>query len=249
MTTEHIETAIIGAGQAGLATAYHLQRRGRPCLILDGNAQCRRQLARPVGLAAPLHPGRAERPARAAVPRSAMVISDQGRGRRLPRRRTPNGSHSRCVRSPASTGWKPVDGKYLLRLGADRIIADNVVVATGTFGRTPSIPDFALDLDPSIRQLHSSEYRRPAQLKPGRCSWSARRTPAPTSRTSVASTHPTVLAGRDPGQVPVRLDHWTCAAGLCRSWCSSASTCSPGARPSAAKRWTRSGSTAYRCCG
>ena len=39
MTIEHIETAIIGAGQAGLATAYHLQRQGRPCLILDGNEQ------------------------------------------------------------------------------------------------------------------------------------------------------------------------------------------------------------------
>jgi len=56
-----------------------------------------------------------------------------------------------------------IDGKYVLRLGADSIIADNVVVATGTFGRTPSIPDFALDLDPSIRQLHSSEYRRPVR--------------------------------------------------------------------------------------
>jgi hypothetical protein len=30
----------------------------------------------------------------------------------------------------------------VLQLGGDRIIADNVVVATG-FGRTPSIPDFA----------------------------------------------------------------------------------------------------------
>ena len=37
MTTEHIETAIIGAGQAGLATAYHLRQRGRSCLILDAN--------------------------------------------------------------------------------------------------------------------------------------------------------------------------------------------------------------------
>jgi cation diffusion facilitator CzcD-associated flavoprotein CzcO len=37
MTIEWIETAIIGAGQAGLATAYHLQRRGRQCVILDGN--------------------------------------------------------------------------------------------------------------------------------------------------------------------------------------------------------------------
>ena len=37
MTIEQIETAIIGAGQAGLATAYHLQRLGRSCLVLDSN--------------------------------------------------------------------------------------------------------------------------------------------------------------------------------------------------------------------
>ena len=32
---EHIETVIIGAGQAGLATGYLLQREGRPFVILD----------------------------------------------------------------------------------------------------------------------------------------------------------------------------------------------------------------------
>src|SRR5690242_16658162 len=35
MRTEHVETVIIGAGQAGLATGYHLQRRGIPFVILD----------------------------------------------------------------------------------------------------------------------------------------------------------------------------------------------------------------------
>src|SRR5215217_4668914 len=39
MTIEYTETAIIGAGQAGLATAYYLQRRGHPCLILDANTR------------------------------------------------------------------------------------------------------------------------------------------------------------------------------------------------------------------
>jgi putative flavoprotein involved in K+ transport len=37
MTTQHIETLIIGAGQAGLSTGYHLQRLGHPFLIVDGN--------------------------------------------------------------------------------------------------------------------------------------------------------------------------------------------------------------------
>jgi hypothetical protein len=39
MSTERIETVIIGGGQAGLSTGYHLARRGRPFVILDGNAR------------------------------------------------------------------------------------------------------------------------------------------------------------------------------------------------------------------
>ena len=34
---ERVETVIIGGGQAGLATGFHLRRRGRPFVILDAN--------------------------------------------------------------------------------------------------------------------------------------------------------------------------------------------------------------------
>ena len=37
MNSQHVETLIIGAGQAGLTTGYHLKRRGRDFLIVDGN--------------------------------------------------------------------------------------------------------------------------------------------------------------------------------------------------------------------
>ena len=37
MTTERIETVIVGGGQAGLATGYHLARRERTFVILDAN--------------------------------------------------------------------------------------------------------------------------------------------------------------------------------------------------------------------
>ena len=39
MDTQHIETLVIGAGKAGLATGYQLRRRGRPVLIVDANAR------------------------------------------------------------------------------------------------------------------------------------------------------------------------------------------------------------------
>ena len=35
MNSQHVETLIIGAGQAGLTTGYQLKRRGRSILILD----------------------------------------------------------------------------------------------------------------------------------------------------------------------------------------------------------------------
>jgi DNA-binding NarL/FixJ family response regulator len=36
MATQHVETLIIGAGQAGLSTGYHLQRRSRLRLVAAG---------------------------------------------------------------------------------------------------------------------------------------------------------------------------------------------------------------------
>src|SRR6188474_891201 len=36
-TDEHVETVIIGGGQAGLAVGYHLRSREREFVILDGN--------------------------------------------------------------------------------------------------------------------------------------------------------------------------------------------------------------------
>jgi putative flavoprotein involved in K+ transport len=208
MTIEHIETAIIGAGQAGLATAYHLQRRGHPCLILDGNTRVgdnwrahwdSLRLYTPAaanGLPGLPFPGpRWSFPTKDEV---ADYLAAYAERFSLPVR-----THAPVDRLQA------IDGKYVLRLGADSIVAENVVVATGTFGRTPSIPDFALDLDPSIRQLHSSEYRNPAQLKPGSVLVVGASHSGTDIAFEVASSHPTVLAGRDPGQVPVRLDHWS----------------------------------------
>ncbi len=209
MTLEHIETAIIGAGQAGLATAYHLQQLGRPCLILDGNEHVgdnwrtthwdSLRLYSPAwsdclpGL--PFPASKWYYPTKYEV---ADYLAAYAERFELPVR-----MHARVDRLEAA------DGKYVLQLGGDRIIADNVVVATGTFGRTPSIPDFALDLDPSIRQLHSSEYRRPTQLKPGPVLVVGASHSGTDIAYEVATTHPTILVGRDPGQMPVRLDHWS----------------------------------------
>ena len=208
MTIDYIETAIIGAGQAGLATAYHLQRRGRPCLILDSNPRVgdnwrshwdSLRLYSPAGYdSLPGMPFPAPRWSYPTKDQVADYLTSYAERFEL------------SVRSCAHVNQiRASNGKYLLRLGADQLVADNVVVATGTFGRTPSIPDFALDLDPSIRQLHSSEYRRPAQLKPGPVLVVGASHSGTDIAFEAAEGHPTILVGRDPGQLPVRLDHWS----------------------------------------
>jgi putative flavoprotein involved in K+ transport len=82
---------------------------------------------------------------------------------------------------------------------------DNVVVATGSFGRTPYVPDVAGDLDPGIVQLHSSEYRRPEQLAPGQVLVVGASHSGTDIAYEVAESHPTVLAGRECGTVPIKL--------------------------------------------
>ena len=58
--------------------------------------------------------------------------------------------------------------RYLIDAGPHRLEADHVVVAMSSY-QVRRIPAFAKALDPGILQMHSIDYRDPAQLKPGCC--------------------------------------------------------------------------------
>src|SRR5205823_31945 len=98
-----------------------------------------------------------------------------------------------------------VDGRYLVECGSKRLTADCVVFATGFYG-TPSVPDFAAELDPRIGQMHSSEYRDPSQLGPGGVLLVGAGNLGADIAMEVSKTHRTWLSGRDKGQVPVRIE-------------------------------------------
>ena len=90
-------------------------------------------------------------------------------------------------------------------VGEDTITCDNVVVATGTFGRKPYVPAFAADLDPSIQQLHSCEYKRPSQISSGPVLVVGASHSGCDIAFELAQHLPTTLVGRDCGQIPF---HW-----------------------------------------
>jgi putative flavoprotein involved in K+ transport len=204
MTNQHIETLIIGAGQAGLSTGYHLQRRRRSFLVVDGNERIGdnwRQQWDTLRLYTPAKydglPGLRFPADRWHFPQKDEVadyLETYALHWDLPVRMSTRIDHLEAG----------ADGGYLATVGADTISCDNVVVATGTFGRTPHIPAFAAELDRSIRQLHSSEYRRPEQLDPGAVLVVGASHSGADIAYEVAETHRTTLAGRDCGQMPFR---------------------------------------------
>jgi Pyridine nucleotide-disulphide oxidoreductase len=99
------------------------------------------------------------------------------------------------------------DGEYLVTTDGSSFRCDNVVVASGTFGRTPYVPDFAGQLDPGIVQLHSSAYKNPAQLQPGRVLVvGASHSGGDIADEAGLAGHPVVLSGRIHGEVPFDLD-------------------------------------------
>ncbi|AXG13072.1 flavin-containing monooxygenase [Intrasporangium calvum] len=207
MHTEHFETVIIGAGQAGLATGYHLKEKGRGFVILDGERRVgdgwRHQwdslrLFTPAwadGLPGTPFPKPAwEMPTKDEF---ADYLESYAAEHRLPVR-----LGTRVAGLTASAAGAGEAG-YVLVTDRGRIQADNVVIATGTFGRSPLIPGFADQLDPSIVQIHSSEYRRPDDLPPGPVLVVGASHSGCDISYELAQTHPTILAGRDTGQIPV----------------------------------------------
>ncbi|WP_109474707.1 flavin-containing monooxygenase [Ornithinimicrobium cavernae] len=200
-----VDTLIIGAGQAGLTTAHLLTRAGRDCLVVDAAHRVgdnwRHQYDsltlftpnRVNGLPGQPFPGRPwDFPGKDEVGDYLELYAAQlALPVRLGTRVGHLGSDGSGFRAQTSTGV---------------VHCRNVVIATGPSGRTPAVPACADDLDPAILQLHSSEYRRPGQLRDGPALVVGAAHSGCDIALELAASRPTTLVGRDPGQVPVSWD-------------------------------------------
>ena len=201
-----VETVVIGAGQAGLSAGYHLARRGREFVILDAGRRVGDNWrshwdslrlyspARVAGL-----PGM-----RFPAPPASYPTKDQMADFLE--------TYAATFDLPVRTGVRVTrlarrDGEYLVATDGPSFRCDNVVVASGTFGRTSYVPGFAGELDPGILQLHSSAYKNPAQLRPGRVLVvGASHSGGDIAYEAAMAGHPTVLSGRIHGEIPVDID-------------------------------------------
>jgi putative flavoprotein involved in K+ transport len=204
MNTQHIETLIIGAGQAGLSTGYHLRRRGRPLLIADANARIGDNWRQQWDTLRPYTPAQYDKLPGLPFPAARWHCPQKDEvGDYLERYAL---HFDLPVRT--STGVERLEprpeGGYLATVGDETISCDNVVVATGTFGRTPNVPAFAAELNSSIQQLHSSHYRRPGQLRPGPALVVGASHSGLDIAYELAESRETILCGPSRGNIPFR---------------------------------------------
>jgi putative flavoprotein involved in K+ transport len=201
MANEHFDTAIIGGGQAGLAAAYHVKQRGRTPVVLDENERVGdswRTRWDSLRLFTPAQydglPGW-----RFPAPRWSFPTKDE----------MADYMESYVARFglDVRTGVRidrvsKRDGRFVIEAGASTYEADNVIVATGSH-RVPRLPDFARDLDPRILQLHSSEYRSPAQLREGPVLIVGFGNSGAEIGAELVRTRPTWVSGKPYGEIPV----------------------------------------------
>jgi putative flavoprotein involved in K+ transport len=201
---QRVNTVVVGAGQAGLAAGYFLKQRGIDLVILDG----------------------AERIGESWRKRwDSLRLFSPARYNELPGKSYPaepyyyptKDEHAAYLEAYAEEFDLPVylntrvervihaaEG-YLVFTAVKTYKADHVISAMSSF-QIPHIPPFASDLDSAIKQLHSSAYRRPGQLRDGDALVVGAGNSGAEIALDAAADRRTWLSGRHPGQEPFSVE-------------------------------------------
>src|SRR5688572_17468100 len=209
MTEQQLGSVVIGGSQAGLAVGYHLRQRGLPFVILDENDRVGAAWRNRWDSLRLFTPGRYDGLPGMVFPGSPWAYPTKDETADYLE------AYARAFELPVRTGVKvdrlaKTGDRFEVTCGQQALSAENVVVATGAFNN-PRVPSFARELDQSIVQLHSKEYRNPSQIQKGAVLVVGAGNSGAEIAMELAPHHQTWLSGPDTGQEPARagsrLDH------------------------------------------
>ncbi len=166
MTTETVDTLVVGGGQAGLAMSAHLTDAGVPHLVLERDRIAERWRSFRWDSLVANGPAWHDR-----FPPKEFDDTDpdgfapkESVARYLEDFASEIGSPIRCGVEVTQVTRQP-DGQFLAQTSAGAVQARHVVAATGPF-QVPVIPPIVPD-SAGLTQIHSSAYRNPDQLPQG----------------------------------------------------------------------------------
>jgi putative flavoprotein involved in K+ transport len=199
-----INTVVIGGGQSGLCVGKYLTDRGVEHVILDaekrtGDSWRKRwdslMLFTPAMFnALPGLPYPAA--GNSFVTKDEMADYLEG--------------YARTTALPIEHGERVIrlgrkNGLYIVQTENQKITAENVVVAMANY-QLPRVPEFAHELDAETVQLHSSEYRGPAQLKPGNVLVVGAGNSGADIALELAASREVWMSGQENGHIPFRIE-------------------------------------------
>jgi putative flavoprotein involved in K+ transport len=198
MATE--PTVVVGAGQAGLASAFHLSRRGVPHVVLEMNDRVGDQWRRRWDSLKLFTPAQYCR-----LPGAELLAH---RGTMLTKDQLADGlqDYARVNSISVRTGVRVLGAcragdRFHVQTSEGVIAARSVVVATGPNVRS-RIPTAARDINPVTVQLHVGDYRRPSDIPEGDVLVVGAGTSGVQVALELAATHPVWLAGRPTAHLP-----------------------------------------------
>ena len=208
---ERFDVIVIGGGQAGLSVGYHLRKRGLRFLIVDGSERIGdawRKRWDSLRLFTPAKLDGLDGMKFPAPPNSFPTKDEMGDYLE---------AYAAKFELPVRSGMRvdklfQRDGVFVVKAGDVEIEANQVVVAMGNY-QSNRVPAFARELRPDIVQLHSCDYRNPAQLRDGGVLIVGAGNSGAEIAKDLAGRHEIWMAGPDDGRGAVQVQRPRGAGG------------------------------------